>query len=405
MNIAKTVADRSWRSLWPADIAEAPENAILPDVPWKGQISRNRRIFQAMLGVGGSHCGVAEVQDLVRKMEDWSQRHAGYFSWPSTVDGWNRAVWATMSEPQGKEDLAWLWAGYGPSLQVALSEKPSPHSWAVSLLRALPDEATASVAPAAPAQAAPAAPVEPSRPEAAPSAPAQPRRTPAARKERELSPDVLETRQWLVSQLSAISSSKEPEGILQERFDQAIKERVVIEGRPGPRMQAGWIEYRLLPAVAGLDAQSINLLVDFWPHSHSRPLIDAMKTLSAPRFWMLIEDAPNQSARAAYVEKFLPTVIDASEWSSSLRYQLGATMLEWTAKRPEAFEERLGLWRAWGGRLDDAEAVPASEGSVFTKAFQPAETMEQWIAAKANPLWDKVVAAAAPQNKSRRGLP
>lgn len=398
MNIAKAISEKNWRSQWPSEIHESPDSASLPDVPWKGQVSRYRRIFQAMLGVGNAHCGVSEIHDLLDRMNQWSDRHASHFSWPPSVEGWNRAVWATMSEPQGKEDMAWLWAGYGPSLQLALSDRPSPHAWAVSLLRGLPesepDIAKGASSPGVvdsskPSQAPPAAPVK---------------RSAVAPKEREISPDVMETRGWLLSQLVAIGNSQDPEGILQERFDQAIKERIDIEGRPGPRMHAGWIEYRLIPAVAGLDANMINLLVDFWPQKHSRPLIDPVKTLSAPRFWALIEDAPDKDARSAYVDRFLPTVIDTSEWSSSMRYQLGTAMFEWTAKRPKAFAERLGLWRAWGGKMDDAATPASSDGSVFNKAFQPSETMESWIAAKSNPDWNRIVSASVNNNK-RRGLP
>lgn len=389
MNIAKMMSEKPWRSSWPASIVEEGSEALLPDVPWKGQIARYRKIFQALDGKEGASCSVSDARELLQRMEQWSERHAAYFSWPPTQDGWARAVWATMEEPQGKEDMAWLWAVYGPSVRLAMSEKPAPQAWAVSLLRSIAPDPAPAVAPAVPPPAGAGKDAPPAEPKlAAKEAPA---------KERELSPEVRRTREWIERLLSDLSTSKEPDGVISEKFDRAVKEAIETHAHEGANRIAGWIEYTFLPAIVSLDAGKMSMLADLWPASQSRSFIDPQKTVSSKRFWAVLEE-PTEDARAVLVGRILPTIIDASEWSSSQRYAMAVEMLSWTKRRPAVFRERLRLWQSWGGRLDDAEAPPAPDGNMFSKAKMAPETVEAWIRKQDIAEWS----AAISQPRSQR---
>lgn len=392
MNIAKMMSEKPWRSSWPDSISEDGNETTLPDVPWKGQIARYRKVFQALNGKEGASCSVSDARELLQRMEQWSERHASYFSWPPSQDGWARAVWATMEEPQGKEDLAWLWAVYGPAVRLALSEKPAPQSWAASLLRAAEVSTTASLPPAAPA----ASPTRATK-EAAPVESVPLTKEPLP-KEREASPEVKRTREWIEGLLSELSASKEPDGVISEKFDRAIKEAIENHTYEGANRIAGWIEYSFLPAIVSLDHAKMSMLADLWPTSQSRSFIDPQKTVSSKRFWAVLEEVSDE-ARPVLVGRILPTIIDSSEWSSSQRYSMAVEMLSWTKRRPAVFQERLRLWQAWGGRMDDAEAVSAPEGNMFSKAHPPQETVESWIKKQDIPEWNKALAQPRSQRR------
>lgn len=403
MSMPKFMKDKPWRSAWPEDIIETVETTAVPDVSWKGQVAKYKRVFQAMMGVEGVNSSLSEISDLTRKMERWSDRHAVYFSWPPTMEGWARAVWATLGEPQGKDDMAWLLAGYGPSLRLALSERPGPASWAISLQAALAPaivkDSVAAPPASSPTVAAPVAPTEaPAR--------AVPRKRPVetvvAKPQFEEPKEVLETRAWISSLLSEFASSSAPQGLLIEKLDREVKERVENRSQAGQKREAGWLEYELLPAIAALPSEKLDLLVDLWSVSHSKSFIDPQKTLSGKRFWAILEHIEDP-ARGVFVNRVLPKLIDSSEWSSSTRYKLATEMLAWTKNRPDAFEERLALWQSWGGRLEDAEAVPVTEGNRFNKASAPPDTVEAWIRANNIAAWNQII-ERAPRSRATPGV-
>lgn len=398
MSQPKFIQEKAWRSSWPEDISEVVENSPLPDVPWKGQIARYRRVFQAMAGLGGVSSSLPEIEDLIQKMNRWSDRHSVYFSWPPTMDGWNRAVWATLSEPQGKDDMAWLLAGYGPSLRMALSQKPRPASWATTF--------QAAIAPAivkdevklpneAPTSAPESAPPDPVK--ASVKKDAVPRRDAPApvRAKFEESKEVLGARQWIQGLLRDFRAQSLPQGLMVENFDKEIKRRIGDSEYTGQKREAAWLEYEFLPAAAGLALDDMKMLAGLWSDSHSRSFIDPQKTLEGKRFWAQIEGIDG-SARGFFVDTLLPTVIDSSEWSSGVRFRLAKEMFAWTKAKPQLFDERLGLWLAWGGRMDDAEPAQAAEGNRFSKATTTPETVADWLRSSGIPAW-----SAAADNNSR----
>jgi hypothetical protein len=405
MSGPKFMKDKTWRSAWPEDIVEVVENSALPDVSWKGQIAKYRRVFQAMMGVEGVNSSLSEISDLTRRMERWSDRHDVYFSWPPTMEGWSRAVWATLGEPQGKDDMAWLIAGYGPSLRLALSERPSPTSWSVSLQAALaPAIIVKDSLPVAPApQSNPPTASHVAVTDASPRAPRRRSIDAASAKSHfEESKEVLETRAWISLLLKEFINSDAPQGLLIEKFDREIKDRVEARAQSGQKREAGWLEYEFIPAIAALSAEKLETLVDLWSVSHSKSFIDPQKTLSGKRFWAILEGI-EPPARGIFVNQVLPKLIDSSEWSSSTRYKLATEMLAWTKARPEAFEERLSLWQSWGGRLDDAEAAPASDGNRFSKVTTTPETVEAWIKGNNVPAWNQVM-ERAPRSRATPGI-
>ena len=378
------LGNTAWRALWPDALPEDFQSP-LPDVPWKGQVARHRRLLQAMAHVPGVSCGALEASDLLRKMEEWTLRHSAHMSIPPTMEGWSRAVWATLSEPNGKEDMAWLWAGYASSVQQALRAPPVQPAWVTAFLE--------GVRPAVheeQALPAPAAVVGPEDRRANDTARKIPPR-PAARPAPPPTPEVATLHAWLVEVLGELGRSNEPHGILVEKLDQRIKEQVAEKAQPGPRRMSGWMEFMLLPAISLLDAQKMEALADLWPPHQATSFIDPQKTLSGKRFWGIVDGVANSSARQTLFSRLLPALIDSSQWSSGLRHGIAISMLEWTSSRPEAFEERLGLWRAWGGKMEDAPAKAAPAAGVFGQSQQVPETVGQWIASKNNKSWDAVV--------------
>lgn len=393
MTTPRFMKDRSWRAGWPEDIQETVEKDSLPDVPWKGQIARYRRIFQAMAGVDGANSSIPEIEDLVRKMEKWSERHSVYFSWPPTMSGWSRAVWATLSEPHGKDDMAWLMAGYGPSLRLALSERPSPSSWAISFQAAIAPsivkEQIKEISPAPSAEKVVSEPIKDKKLRTDDTT-AKPTPTKTAYEE---PAEVLETRRWLIGVLAKIQeqrAAKKSDGTLVEMFDGEIKARIEKREHVGQKREAGWIEYELIPALANLSPGQLELFHDLWPSTHSKSFIDPQKTLSGRRFWAVLDGAPKAS-RPIFLNKILPQIIDSSEWPSTTRYLLAKEMLSWTKARPEAFEERLALWRSWGGRFDDAAAPVVSESNRFNQQASAPETVDAWIRGNGVEAWNAVL--------------
>lgn len=389
MNLAHLIQNKPWRASWPSQITETLEGGDLPDVPWKGQMVRYRRLFNSLEGQG--HCSFKEMQEFIERMQDWSDRHAVYFTFPATMDGFRRAVWATLSEPQGKDDMAWLWAGYGPSVRLALSEKPSDPHWANVFQKAI--EASLKPAPTTVAASAPETPPAPpvSAPVASPAVPAKDFSTKLDQRNAEkVEPEsVVNLREWLTAALMASFADK-PEGVLQEEFDHVLKVHAA-EKAINPRVLGTWIEYELFPAAAGLDEKLLKRMVAIWPESHTGSFVDPARTLSQKRFWAILEDV-KQPAREVVFTEVLPKLINSEQWDSPLRYELAKHMLAWTTRRPEAFEERLQLWFRWGGRLNDAPEVVVSENQGrFAGGITPVETVEDWVRSQKNEELNKII--------------
>lgn len=409
MNLSNTIQNKTWRAAWPSQVVETLEDGAVPDVPWKGQMVRYRRLFGALEGQG--NCGFKEMQEFLDRMQAWSDRHAVYFNFPSNMDGFRRAVWATLSEPQGKDDMAWLWAGYGPSVRLALSEKPSDPHWANAFQKAIesslkekvdvapvvsPDPATK--APLATSSDASSSFTRDKTPDLASKLNGYAKRptTPAA----EEPASVIQLREWLQAALMASMADK-PEGILQEEFDETLK-RHAAEKALNARVLSNWVEYDVFPAVAGLPAPLLQRFTQVWPESHTSSFGNPERTLSTKRFWAILEDVKSP-AREVMFEEVLPKLINTDQWDSPLRFNLAKHMLSWTFRRPEAFEERLQLWLRWGGRFNDAPAVviPENHGR-FTSATPELETVESWIRAQNNPEITQILERNQAKAFSRR---
>lgn len=161
----------------------------------------------------------------------------------------------------------------------------------------------------------------------------------------------LTIRSWLRKIKEQESSHDLPLSVLKTSLNGYIKESVIESKGVHENSLNYWFEDIALPAILNLKIDELKEIVNLWPKNSIATFVSPSKTMGSGAFLRNMVGLKNPE-REYIAQSLLPKLIDGSSWSAKERANMLESMVERTTKHPWLFKERLGLWMAWGGKLD-----------------------------------------------------
>ena len=162
--------------------------------------------------------------------------------------------------------------------------------------------------------------------------------------------------------------------LLREDLDGKIKRSIVSTKGTQSRARNYWLEDILIPALTDLTVEDLSDLLRFWPTHQKGTFNDPAKAMESRNFWSNLRgmEAP---ARRFLLSNVLPAIVDTSEWTATQRIEMLEPMIERIKSYPDLVRQRLDLWKAWGGNLDEDVSLPAEEGALSA----PTTSARAWL--------------------------
>lgn len=336
-----------WKDWLPLP-SQQEQQSVLPSLP---EMQEAREIIAALdpHDVSATPVPLSKALRAAQALDAWFLAAADHLTWPPTASGFSLAaqsLFASDASPQQRFVLGLLDALRPDLVSVAHQafKLSGVQSW-LSPMEASPVEPVPAAAPS----------------QAKASQPAPPRHEAS-----------VQVKAWLV-ELRA--QPDQPLPLLQEEFDGKIKRAVIESKGTGLRARNYWFEDVLLPALTDLDATDLRDVLKFWPSHQNVTFNDPIKSMEQRSFWMNLR-AMDYEPRNVMMTEVLPSLIDASEWTDEQRFGMVDPMVTWIKGYPDLVRQRLDLWKAWGGDLDQEVALPAEEGALTA----PTTSARQWLA-------------------------
>jgi hypothetical protein len=173
--------------------------------------------------------------------------------------------------------------------------------------------------------------------------------------------------------------------------------------------QSHWFEEVLLPGLLALPPADLLELQDVWPPHARYVLADPVGLMKNSKFWAGLRDA-GPVAQKMLSEDWLPRLVASDEWSPTDRIRMLRFMVAYVKTDRPLFEQRLGLWQAWGGQLNESAQLPhehtaPDEGSAFSAPAVQSKSALQWLDEQGVPMWSEWAAqqrSASPPVSPRR---
>lgn len=337
--------------------------------------------WHAATGVMGAIAGetrpvpLDQAHRFLDDLEAWTRHYRALLTWPASVLSFAQALRAS-AQRQDPRLVAVLVAYPNYCLHVLEAARTMDPS--------LPPADALFDAPVPPAQGKPS-PADPPSP--------SPAKAPARHERHERFELPANPPAFLVGWVARVRGQKET-ALARTNLDQDLKS--ALSEYPGTPWQ--WFQKVLLPGLATLAVEDLQVLARAWP-SHNRFLPpDPVELMDSPWFWVIMREA-GMERREALSTGVLASVLDMDEATPATFLAMAAKMLPFVSRKPSAFRQRLRLWQSFGGDLD-ARVEPGQVEGV------QASSVREWIAAQGNEEWDAVMASLpkpASEPRFRRG--
>lgn len=397
----------TWSALWPKPPAAAPAAPLdISDAPeaFRRRWATVARVLALCNGAPGFHDPVplSDARAVGRALDAWTESDAfnALMTWPPTRRAF-RALLAKEFEQDPPTLVSLVMAIERPADAAAALHASAPHALApvwravraaqAHAIDTVSEQAVSSepVAPASP-------PVAGSGPFADVAAPApvpssEPRLVGASEARRAPSgtsgtgkpkPTPSEAVLVLARDMAgwAERAAQQDEAVVREHINQAIKASIRTNKGVGASGANYWFEDIAFPALCQLPVDTARTVVRLWPQHSGVTFNDPQKAMGNATFWRAIRFT-DRPLRTFLVTEALPALVDTSAWTADLRLALLDPLLG-PAREPGRkwlFDERLALWRAWGGRLDEECAVPGAAPSESFLAPSKTTTARAWL--------------------------
>lgn len=404
-SLLEQLAAAEWMADWPHLVVPAQhQRPPAPGLP---------TLLAARGKVDDSHAiPVEQVRLAIAQLHEWNRAAESWLTVPPTLLGFGRAMdrLGANPSPSMAGAIALIEAAW-PDLVAhakAATMLDQAQSSAAKVAHARADR-TAHAGKAAPARAGSGESAHPVTPASAASPgrgsataePAAGRSTAEAAKParpapapRQPAPAAAATAATLVA--AAMEDPDAPLAVRAERFGTFLKEKVIA------RTGKTWFEDILVPALAAVpDKEQLRELARVWPRDMAFSPPDPVAWVKGPSLWGPLRAAAPE-VRDALMEGWLPWLVDSSGWTPSQRFAAFKCMVGWVKTDAALLDQRVALWKAWGGRPEercgewgreeeDAFAVIAGDDRKEPSAIE-------WMAAQDVPLWKAWAArATAPQ--------
>lgn len=363
----------SWLQEWPpgAVLGEGSvEELASAGIAW--HLHTQARIVRALVpqelraaGEDPTPVSLDQAHRLLDSLEEWTQRHRAFLTWPPTTEAFCQALLRSLREHDGRAFA--VVAAYPAFCQFQFrkmhASNPEFPLLEEALGRARPSRAPVSIEK-----------VEKAGP-------------PASAAEQEGPPD------FLLEWVRVVEAAREP-ALARQALDQKIKE---LSGQAGVQ---GWslFEKVLLPGLAKLEPAGLSALCDAWPSAQRFVPTDPVAWVDQARFWAMMRDA-GDDRRRLLLSRGLSRLVDVEDLSDATRLQMLVKMLPFTAKKPVLFAQRLEFWKSLGGSLDaqaDSAALLPDDPEI-----RGAQTAREWISLHENPDWNAELLKSSPPQESR----
>lgn len=390
MSLRERLEKRAWENDWPS----LPSDAVLPPAHWLEALPLNlfedvsaryrplaEQSFAQFPSIvnGQSHAPLpqAVLERYLDALDTWNHAVRWQATWPPSLEGLGSAI-AASAKPDFKHastevtlGLALLLHAYPKLAWASIQSLPTwkrktlPEAWF--------QEIEPTLAPSAPSEDETSAPTPSPAPVAAPVA--EPAPQPSQRAEPP--PSAL----WLQGVLQDLKDAQAPQPLLRQRLDAEIKQHRQAHPR------ADWFEAEFFPALLHQPMDLLRVMLRNWPDDLSFTVDDPVAWVKTRGFWQQLQAA--EDTQALMMRQVLPRLVDTRHWSDMTRVVLLRFMVNYTKHDPQAFEQRMDLWQAWGGRLDQNGRLPKDpvpETSGFS-AQQPTTVLD-WIREAQVPAWN-----------------
>lgn len=388
-SLSELMKERHWEQDWPVGIQAA--QAMPTD--WAGAqgLPEQSAAVAQLLAGHTAHPTVVTLRRTLADIDAWNEWAQHHLTYPPTARAMGTALVQGLSEETGRiiNDLTRQVVGLYPALSWAAFEVVA------DTLGALPEKLRAEWWPKPAVEPKPA-PSTPEPAEASVAAPAPNATRSAAGRNH--------AARWIRDQLLPIARSKKSAPLLLQEMDEAIKHHFNATARPD------WAEDVLLPSLMALTGDELADLMPHWPPAARYPLAKPIDTMSKPKFWAQLRDA-EPAAQKILVTTALKQVIQSDDWSTEDRLRMLRQMLGFVRTNRDGFEQRVELWKSWGGNLHEKGVLARDRAEeAETSAFgtsAAAKSGLDWIAEQPHEMWKAWVAdqaAAERRPAQRRGM-
>lgn len=181
--------------------------------------------------------------------------------------------------------------------------------------------------------------------------------------------------------------------VAREEIGKEIKAAALATKGAGAAALNYWFEDVGFPALCLLPPETAKALVDLWPDPVACTFNDPIRSMDNLTFWRAIRFTASKSMRVFIVDEALPRLV-RSDWDAATRLAMLDPMTA-AARDPTRgwlFEERLRLWKAFGGRLDAPVALEPDPGASLLAGGSRSTTARLWLESQARPNWNAVLA-------------
>jgi hypothetical protein len=181
--------------------------------------------------------------------------------------------------------------------------------------------------------------------------------------------------------------------VAREEIGKEIKAATLATKGAGMGALNYWFEDVGFPSLCTLPPETAKSLVSLWPDSVACTFNDPIRAMDNLAFWRAIRFTQSKAMRIFIVDEALPRLI-RSDWDAAMRLAMLDPMTA-AAREPNRgwlFEERLRLWKAFGGRLDAPVALEPDPGASFLSGGPRSTTARKWLESQKNSNWMSVIA-------------
>lgn len=197
----------------------------------------------------------------------------------------------------------------------------------------------------------------------------------STKKEKVLSEFVLTRAHQVALMIRLVEETQAPLPVQQEHFNGLIKQDILSKKGTGSEAANYWLEDTLLPALSGMKADQMQVFLRLWGQGWGLTFNHPASAMRNGHFWQNLANMQSPD-RQCFVKDVLPNLVHTSEWSFRDRLEMLQAMVEKLQGKSWLLQERLGLWMAWGGDLDEEGADPTISDEGFLRSTT---TARRWL--------------------------